>query len=341
MSMRVRRFTGREMDEVLTQVKEELGEEAIIISTREVEKEVIEVCAGLGTPYDDMSHFQATPLPQEKGPVILLDRIIQQPELQFAGQESVEGIFSSQGLDANLAQRLIDNIDPKHAANAAPLDKLIGDSLQNILHFDPSLPAAQRVVALLGAPGVGKTTTIAKLAARLQEAFGLRIGLIAADSFKVGAGFHLQTYASLMNLPFKLLNPTRPFVEELRKALRAFEALDLILVDTPGCGARETERLGDLAQNLSTFTEMERLLVVPAPSNDIDLFASARAFEACRYTRMILSKVDESAYIGPAINTAMKCAKSFAFFTTGQRVPEDIEPASARRLGWMLTRTIH
>ncbi len=314
----------------MERLREELGPEAIILSTKELTGNTVEVFAGL--------EVQA----EARGPVIMLDQVVAgegQPYVE--GQKTIENIFISQGLDAGLRQKLLAHSDTRLLSQGEPLDKIIGDSLMHLAHFDPTLPRTQRVVALVGAPGVGKTTTIAKLAAQMHAAFHLRIGLIAADSFKVGAGFHLQTYASIMHMPFKLLDPKRPFVDELRKALQAFSSLDLVFVDTPGCGVREGARIGELARNLEPFGEIERMLVLPAPSNDVDLCAVARAHEPLKYQRLVLSKVDESAYIGPAINTALKVGKAFAFFTTGQRVPEDIEPASARRLGWMLTRTIH
>ena len=83
------------------------------------------------------------------------------------------------------------------------------------------------------------------------------------------------------------------------------------------------------------------MLVLAAPSNDYDLSAAAAAFSKVRVDRVILSKLDESGFIGPVLNTVIALKRPLAFLTTGQHVPEDIEPASARRLGWMLTRKMH
>lgn len=196
-------------------------------------------------------------------------------------------------------------------------------------------------LALVGPTGVGKTTTIAKLAARIQMAFGIRIGLVSADSFRVGAGFHLQSYASLLSLPFRGVDPSRPLGTELLKAIHELSEMDLVLVDTSGCSPREEERLDELGAALSAYEEMEKILVLPAPGNEVDLRNTARQFDRIGYNRVILSKLDESAYIGPVLSTAHWIGKPLAFLTSGQRVPEDIEPASSRRLGWMLTRTIH
>ena len=333
--MRVKTYRGSR-NQVMEKVKEELGAEAMILSTRELPGSTIELAAGLEGEGESSGGSPAD------GPIIMLDRILDdQPSVCFQGQESIEAIFASQGLSAALCEKLLQHVDGALAQSGAPLDKIIGESLAHLLHFDAVLPRAQRVIALVGAPGVGKTTTIAKLAAQLHAAFNLRIGLIAADSFRVGAGFHLQTYASIMHMPFRLLDPDRPFSEELRRALAAFSRLDLIFIDTPGLAVREHQRIEEIAQRLAPFKDVERMLVVPAPSNEVDLLASARALAALHYERIILSKVDESTFIGPAINTVLAVGKALAFFTTGQRVPEDIEPASARRMGWMLTRTIH
>ena len=146
-----------------------------------------------------------------------------------------------------------------------------------------------------------------------------------------------------MNLPFRMVdgNSKTSVAAQLRRAVDAFRDYDLVLVDTAGCGPREKGRIGDLSEDLSQLPEAEKILVVPAPGNEMDLHAAASSFDQVGCNRIILSKLDESGFLGPIINTAIRLDKPVAFATTGQRVPEDIEPASARRLGWMLTRMMH
>ncbi len=209
--------------------------------------------------------------------------------------------------------------------------------LSKVLSFDPRLPRKQNVIALVGPTGVGKTTTIAKLAARIRAAFDYEIALVSADHYRVGAGYHLKTYAELLNMPFTQIRR----IEDLDLIQDKFAHYDLILVDTPGYSPRDHTKIKELGDALAERQWIEKILTLPAPGNEHDLRAAANAFGRASYERIIISKLDESGFIGPVVNTAVSMKKPIAFLTTGQNVPEDIEPASARRLSWMLTRILH
>lgn len=342
--MKVKTYRGNEMESLMTQIKDEMGDEAIILSMKEL-GDVIEV--NVGTDQVD------TP---SAGNLFDLSSAAEQIEKIETKRSSKKTIFNSnirqtqtilidilerQGIEPSLSQDIIRNsgIDGRVSLSA---DKYISNGLSNVLEFNSLIPQKSRVVAFIGATGVGKTTSIAKLAARIRMTFDLKIALISADSFRVGAGYHLQTYASLMNLPFRMIAATgEPTSIQLRRAVDSFKSFDLILIDTAGCGPRDSSRIADLVADISEVPEAEKILALPAPSNASDLHFSAQAFEKVGFDRVVLTKLDESGFIGPVINTVAKLGKPVGFLTTGQRVPEDIEPASARRLGWMLTRTMH
>lgn len=338
--MKTKMYRGNEVNALMTQIKDEVGEEAIIISMQE-SKGVIEIEVGVGQ--DEVITLT--------NPLNLAENAEKPQRLQGIEKKmtrakvnnirtQLEDLMMQHGIREDLAENIALAAEPAFVTPMSA-DKYISQGLEQVCDFNSLLPDSARVVALVGATGVGKTTTIAKLAARLRSTFNLSIALIAADSYRVGAGFHLQTYASLMSLPCKKIDANSDNIaRDLKAAVDSFKNFDLVLIDTAGCGPREKGRIEELQQSLSMIPEAEKLLVLPAPSNEFDLHAAAKSFEAVDYSRIILSKTDESGFIGPVINTICDLDKPLAFITTGQRVPEDIEPASARRLGWMLTRAM-
>lgn len=339
--MKTRTYRGNEVNTLMTQIKEEIGEEAIILSMQET-KGMIEIQVGwhqeemirLMNPLNLVETAEKTQ--KLRG----VEKKMTRSKVASLHQQLVT-IMTQQGIAADLAEDIAFAAEPAFGIPMSA-DKYISKGLEHLCAFDSMIPGQSRVVALVGATGVGKTTTIAKLAARLHMTFHLSIALIAADSYRVGAGYHLETYASLLNLPCKKLNASSAtLAQDLKNAVESFQNFDLILIDTAGCGPREKGRIEQLQDTLSLIPQAERMLVLPAPSNDFDLHAAASSFETVNYSRIILSKVDESGFIGPVVNTVVGLQQPLAFITTGQRVPEDIEPASARRLAWMLTREMH
>jgi flagellar biosynthesis protein FlhF len=335
-------FRGQQVSEVMTQIKEQYGDDAFIVSMTESPEQVqIEVGIDDGLP------------PLSNGECILEETLVEStrsldiPQKGRANKKvqnvllQLEDLMLEHGISNKNAKKIA-ALSKNSLKEISSSDKHIAFGMEQLIECNSLLPWKSKVVAMCGATGVGKTTTIAKLAARLKASFDISIGLIAADSYRVGAGYHLQTYASLLNLPFRQIESTgNKHATELKKAVDDFKKYDLVLIDTSGCGPRESGRIEELSTSLKLIPEAEKILVLPAPSNDKDLHAAAKSFEKVNYSRIILTKVDESGFIGPAINTLIELDKPLAFITGGQRVPEDIEPASNRRLAWMLTREFH
>jgi flagellar biosynthesis GTPase FlhF len=319
--MVVRTYRGKEMTALLTQIREELGEDAVILSTTRAEGAQIEIAVGTDETVAHAGGQQVTMPPPSR--------------TLSSTQDRVRDALLRQGLHREIAELVA-----VRGTSSDALDKVASSGLAGLITFDSRLPFEQRVVALVGPTGVGKTTTIAKLAGRMRMAFDVKIGLISADSYRVGAGHQLQTYASLMGLPFRMIDDSLPYAHAIQVAVDSLPDCDLILLDTAGYSPRDT-RVDSMSQELSTLHSIEKLLVLPAPGNDVDLRAAATAFGRMGCSRVIVSKTDETGFMGPVVNTLVSLRKPVAFLTTGQRVPEDIEPASARRLGWMLTRVIH
>jgi flagellar biosynthesis protein FlhF len=207
------------------------------------------------------------------------------------------------------------------------------DAVAALLPVAAPAPAARagptgrpRLIAVAGATGVGKTTTVAKLAAELRMARGMRVGLVAADAFRVGAFEQLRTYARIIDAPVRAADSPA----SARDAVAAMADCDVLLVDTPGRAPRDAARIAEVAAILAAVRPDETHLVVSGAASAGGQLEAARAFGAVSPTRVVLSKLDEAGSPGSLVAAVRASGVSASWFTTGQEVPDDIEPADAR-----------
>ncbi|MGQ9852625.1 MAG: flagellar biosynthesis protein FlhF [Candidatus Oleimicrobiaceae bacterium] len=191
-----------------------------------------------------------------------------------------------------------------------------------------------KVVAFVGPTGVGKTTTLAKLAVSGKYHYHKKIALISADTYRMAALEHLNTFAGIAQLPLSAVYTP----EELRAAVESHRDCDLILIDTAGRGQKEEEHITELKQILDAVEGIEVHLVVPANMKSADLLSTARRFDALPVHNLIVTKVDETGTLGSLLNVLPKIGKPISYITTGQSIPEDIELANPHRLAGMMVR---
>ncbi|MBC7821101.1 MAG: flagellar biosynthesis protein FlhF [Planctomycetaceae bacterium] len=189
-------------------------------------------------------------------------------------------------------------------------------------------PGRRRVVALVGPTGVGKTTTIAKLAANFRLRDGIRIGLVTVDTFRVAAVEQLRTYAEIIDLPMKVV--TSPL--EMRRVLDELVGLDLILIDTGGRSPRDELKIQELKALLAEAQVDEVHLVLSLTAGVSSLRAACEKFATANTSALILTKLDEAAGMGSLMTAARKLPLPVSYLTTGQDVPDDIECANASRM---------
>ncbi|MAT16209.1 MAG: flagellar biosynthesis protein FlhF [Planctomyces sp.] len=190
----------------------------------------------------------------------------------------------------------------------------------------------RKVVALVGATGVGKTTTIAKLAANFKLRQGLKMGLVTVDTYRIAAVEQLRTYAEIMDLPVKVVTD----VKEMRQALDELQGLDLVLIDTGGRSPKDEPKLQELKALLQEARADEVHLVLNLTASLRSLETMTQEFAAAGTTSLILTKLDETEGLGPMLNLARKVSLPVSYLTTGQTVPEDIEAATAPRMRRLL-----
>jgi flagellar biosynthesis protein FlhF len=191
------------------------------------------------------------------------------------------------------------------------------------------------VVALIGPTGVGKTTTLAKIAANLQIREGKRVGLITLDTYRIAAIDQLRRYAELLGSPLKAVNTS----DELREALAAMGDCEFILIDTAGRSPTDTMKLNELKGFLDAAAPDEVHLVLSSAASQVCIERAIERFSAVRVDKIIFTKLDEAVHVGVVLNVIRKVNKTLSYVTTGQNVPDDIEVGKGSKLAQMLLGT--
>jgi len=191
---------------------------------------------------------------------------------------------------------------------------------------------AQKRISLIGATGVGKTTTIAKLAAEAITQSGARVALVTIDTYRIAAVEQLKVYGEIMGLPVEVvLSP-----EQLQEAFRRHRDKDLILIDTAGRSPRDNMRIDELNEFLGQGTEVENCLVLSAPTDERLQQQTLDAFSRLPISRLIFTKLDETDRCGALINVPTRSNLPLAYLTNGQQVPEDLLLAEAKSVAEMV-----
>ena len=234
---------------------------------------------------------------------------------------------------------LMEQIRPA-AEDGAELEELRGllaEALAGLVKCAGSLRMKKngpRIIAIVGPTGVGKTTTIAKLAAMHALSRNASVAMVTTDNFRVGAIEQLKTYAKIMDLPLEVAATS----QELAKVLARHADKDLILIDTAGRSPKDAERLEELKGYLECQPGIETYLCMSATTRARELDEIIATFGVLPITRFLFTKLDESESYGCIVNTHLKHKLPLSYFTTGQKVPEDIEVASARKLAALVVK---
>ncbi len=362
--MKIKRFAARSMSEALLRVKQELGEDAVILHSRRVETK-----SPFGTPQgmiEVTAAIEDEPMPAE--PTGLEARPFQAPTQTVA---AAAARLRSRAASGDQAGGL-DELRREVAALKEQLSRLAGfekgstatDDSTNYSRWprsglapdlvrkmiaelgleDVTLEAARqwlaghirtsgglgsggigpRVVALIGPTGVGKTTTIAKLAAQEKLFKERRVGLITADTYRIAAIEQLRIFAEIADLPVEVVY--KP--EEMERALHRFRYFDMVFIDTAGRSQRNDEHLKDLQAMLAVASPDEVHLVLSLTTHEAVLQDVVERFRVVPVTHFLFTKLDEAVSAAPIANLCWKYEQPVSFLTTGQSVPEDIEVAT-------------
>ncbi|MBP2031394.1 flagellar biosynthesis protein FlhF [Clostridium algifaecis] len=186
----------------------------------------------------------------------------------------------------------------------------------------------ENAVVLVGPTGVGKTTTIAKIAGKMSLIEKKKVGLITIDTYRIGAVEQLRTYADIMNIPFKVvLN-----IKDMEKAIDSMKNCDIILIDTTGRSSKNKMQLSELRAFIDRINTKNIHLVISCTTKNRDIDTIVNGYKELNYNNVIITKLDETSTYGSILNIIDAAGKPVSFVTTGQNVPEDIEVMNSQKL---------
>jgi flagellar biosynthesis protein FlhF len=324
--MHLKRYQRETVQEALRAVREDLGPDALVLSTRMVGaaglrgwfgRRLVEVTAAAERPgVSERRHLEA-PSAAEPRPVSREQQAVHE----------ITARLEASGLDAMLA-REIAQAHPREfrrGVSSHTLRQTLADHLAPLAAQDTGYAAVE---VFVGPPGVGKTTTIAKIASKERALNGKRLGLVAADGFRVGAVEQLRLYADILGAPLTVARTPLELEDVLHSGTRARRPL---LIDTAGRSASD-EISRDMLRVLASRSDVRTHLVVSADTPVATMRRVLERFDLARPSRLVLTKVDEVESLGPVVQLLRECELPVSYLGTGQNVPEDLQPATPRAL---------
>ncbi|MEA3316102.1 MAG: flagellar biosynthesis protein FlhF [Campylobacterota bacterium] len=216
--------------------------------------------------------------------------------------------------------------DPKKINN---FFKLILRRIIAVKHEIPLRTHQRKIMMFVGPTGVGKTTTIAKLAARYAYKLGInyKVGIITLDSFRVGAIEQLKAYTNIMRLPLEIVK--RP--EDLNSSIEKLKDCHYILIDTAGGSQYDIDKIEIINQYQQHLKDipMEKMLVMPSNVKTTDLYEIYNSYSALHIDNLVFTKLDETISFGNLISFTHKTKKSICYLSIGQNVPDDLIEANS------------
>jgi flagellar biosynthesis protein FlhF len=232
-----------------------------------------------------------------------------------------------------------DELTPAELGEPAIVRATVLRHLSGMIPADAELPRAGRsregrplTIALVGPTGVGKTTTVAKLAAAYKLRHGRRVGLVTTDTYRIAAVDQLRTYAEIIGLPLKVaMSPAEmgPVCEGLREC-------DVVLIDTAGRSQKDAGRLEELRAFIEAARPDQTHLVLSSTSSESVLVEAAQRFAQVSPDRVIFTKLDEAVNFGVLVTVARRVSLRLSYITTGQEVPDHLEVGNPERLARLL-----
>lgn len=333
--MRILTFRGRSMQETLERVRHEAGHDAVILSSGTSMAGDCEVSVAV-EPDGSVSPPPAPtqpPAPRRPPPgahesTAGLDTVLRRLdtlESYIRFRVPFDSPVFSRLLAAGIPEETVRTIAEECTAVTEPeTERYVAGRLRALVNNTAPLPT-RGVIAFVGTTGVGKTTTVAKLAARYSLELGRRVGLVSLDGHRIAGATELRAFASILDLPVESVSN----LEQGAEAAERMRDRDIVLVDTEGLDGRGTAAASKPMLSALGTTHVQ--LVLPATHSAADLRAAVDRFHALALKGLIVTRVDEAARPGILV-TASALGPPLSHITDGQAIPDDIRDADAELL---------
>lgn len=301
----------------------ELGEDALLINARPATPETrnlgaYEVVFGIAPKAEAEIEIKATANDSLAQDVAELRREMERMAQALRGGRTPTPEETSSHLYNLLVENELDRGLAKKVAEGAALEDLF--EVDSVLGRKG---ATRGVVALIGPPGVGKTTTLAKLAARFGLTSRKPAYILSADVYRIAAAEQLRSLSAILGIGFDIVETP----VALAQALEEHRAKDWVFIDTPGLATNEMEDGADLAKLIATHPEIDTHLVLSASMKPADLARVIDRYQIFQPKKLLFTRLDETDRYGALVSEAARRSLPISFLATGQLIPDDLEPA--------------
>lgn len=359
--MKIKKFTAKTFTEALAMVKKELSQDAIILSTEEKKglRPHVEVTAaidydaseygaasaecGVASQIDkNMSALSTPHSALSSSNAVSSDKNVEEVRKELAGLKTMLEGMKNSGYEMALPakKRAIVNFLVERSVRqeyAFRLSDKTTDVSEIPLYISADIrvkrsPLTKKGVMLIGPTGVGKTTTIAKLAAQAVKT-GKKAAIINLDTYRIGAAEQSRIYSRILGIPLATVASTAEFRSSL---IKFSETKDVVFIDTTGRNPRDESYIKALTELCTSDIPIETHLLMNANGDDECLIEAFRSYSRLPIDYIAFTKVDEAVRFGSLYNLILTYQKPVAYITTGQRVPGDIEYATVNRLASLI-----
>lgn len=354
--MIIRKYLVNNMSEAMVKIKNDLGSEATIISSKKVrepgilgyfKEKRLEVTAAA----DDIKHENKTFNTEKVNESSKVEKEISDLKkmienlstkttnnymeiaatINSSNNYEIIEFLHNKGVDKELLNEIESSIkllieSSSGVVSEEGIEKRAIDSIKNIINITNE--DNDRIKVLVGPTGVGKTTTIAKLASMYTLYKGKKVGLITLDTYRIGAVEQLRTYAEILNIPFEVVISNN----DVKGALEKMQNCDIVLVDTTGRSSKNFMQISEVKNLVKEFNPDSIHLVLSMATKDKDIKSIIENYSILNYQSIILTKVDETDTYGSMVNALYHSRVPLAYICTGQDVPDDIEVPSENKI---------